>query len=193
MNIHKIRLTRRHVVIDWETPEGTFGLKLKDNPLPEFRKAVEDLSSLVLEILHLPTDYGAGLIPTGITITDKQDSQLVTIVAKKELTDCNSPFNIATPLRFLDLPKEEGSYSPPLNAKQVALVEAVINEAKRYVKGERAQGQLPLDDMDAADEEAEAVEDEADELDMGQQRQAEEAGVASTQEEKPKRGRKKRA
>ncbi len=194
MNIHRVRLTRRHVIIDWLTPEGSHGLKLKDNPLPEFRTAIENLSGLVLEILHLPTDYGAGLTATGVTVTDKQDTQLVTITAKKEITDCNSPFNIATPLRFLDLPKEEGSYSPPLSAHQVALVEAVLNEAKRYVKGERAQGTLPLDDgKDDPDDEEQPTPEEGDALDFSQQRQAEEAGVASTPEEKPKRSRKKRA
>lgn len=144
MDIKSVRITRRHIVIDWTTPEGDFGLKLRDNPLPSFTRAVEALGALVLDILHLPTEYGKGLTATGITVADKQGTHLVCITAKKELTDCNAPFNIATPLRFLDHPKEEGTYSPPLTDAQVGLVEAVIKEAKKYVKGDRAQGQLPL-------------------------------------------------
>jgi hypothetical protein len=121
----------------------------------------------VTEILHLPKSYlgseskeeaGKTLNPltvSGITITDKQEVRLVTIVAKKDLPDAHSPFNIATPLRFLEHPEEEGSYSPALTDKQGALIEELIEEAKRYVKGERAQGSLPLeDDSDETDEAA---------------------------------------
>lgn len=144
MDIRSVRIKRRAVVIDYENEGETHSVTSRDNPLPSFVKAVEGLGSLVLDILHLPTDYQHGLKPTGLTVTGKQGTQLVSIVAQKELTDCNSPFNIATPLRFLSLPEEEGSYSPPLSEKQVALVDSVIKEAKKYVKGDRAQGQLPL-------------------------------------------------
>ena len=133
------------MLIEWETPEGEQSLSCRDVPLPSFITAVENLAPVVLEILHLPSDYIHGLKPTGVTVSNKQEVDLVTIVATKELTDCNSPFNISTPLRFLECPKEEGSYSPPLNDKQVAAVEQVLLEAKGYVQGHRAQGQLPLD------------------------------------------------
>ncbi len=148
MNIRSIRLKRRAVVITWENQGEDHALTSRDMPLPSFVKAVENLRSLILDILHLPTDYQHGLKPTGLTLAEKQETQLVSLVATKELNDCNSPFNIATPLRFLSVPQEEGSYSPPLTEKQCALVDEVIREAKDYVKGKRAQGQLPLEAED---------------------------------------------
>lgn len=162
MHIQKVRLKRRAVEISYENNGEEHNITSRDMPLPAFVRAVENLASLVLDVLHLPSEYQKGLKPTGITVTEKQNTHLVAVIAQKELTDCNSPFNIVTPLRFLSVPEEEGSYSPPLTEKQAALVDAVIREAKEYVKGNRAQGQLPLNgEDDMTDEEG---EEEGDDL-----------------------------
>lgn len=145
MDIKSVRIKRRAVVVEYENEGETHSVTSRDNPLPSFIKAVEALAPLVLDICHLPSDYIHGLKPSGITLVTKQETQMVVVTAQKELTDANSPFNIATPLRFLSVPKEEGSYSPPLKEAQVELVDEVISQAKKYVKGDRAQGQLPLE------------------------------------------------
>lgn len=145
MKISKVRIKQRAVVIEYENEGETHSVTSRDVPLPSFYEAVAALTPLVGEILHLPAEYLEGVQSTGLTIVDKQDVQLVVIVARKDLCDAHSPFNINTPQRFLHHPEEEGSYSPALGEKQVALVDAVIKEAKAYVKGERAQGQLPLE------------------------------------------------
>jgi hypothetical protein len=145
MRITKVRLKQRAVVIEYENEGETHSVTSRDVPLPSFVAAVANLSSLVLDILHLPKDYAEGLKSTGLTMVETQEVELVCIVATKELPECHSPFNIATPLRFLEHPKEEGSYSPALGSDQVAAVQEVVAEAKKYVKGERAQGQLPLE------------------------------------------------
>lgn len=154
MNITKVRLKRSAVAIEWTTDTGSHAISEKERPLPSFVKAVEALAPLLIQILHLPASYAEKLTPTGITISTKQDVQLVTITAQKDLPECHSPFNLATPLRFLEHPKEEGSYSPALADRDVCLINAVVAEAKRYVAGERAQGNLPFnkDDEDEGDE-----------------------------------------
>jgi hypothetical protein len=192
MDITSVRIKRRAVVIDYENEGETHSVTSRDNPLPSFVKAVDGLGSLVLDILHLPTEYQHGMKPTGLTVVGKQGTQLVSIVAQKELTDCNSPFNISTPLRFLSVPEEEGSYSPPLSDKQVALVESVIKEAKKYVKGDRAQGQLPLDDMKNGDEDdAPAEPSEGDEMDFDPKKGGAPASEpAPTPAKKPRKPRK---
>jgi hypothetical protein len=152
MRITKVRLKQRAVVIHYESEKDTFEITSRDNPLPSFVKAVEALGAVVLRVLHLPETYGTNLKATGLTMTAKQETELVTIVAQKELPDAHSPFNIATPMRFLSHPEEEGSYSPALDDGDVAAVQTVIEEAKKYVKGERAQGQLPLGDETGAEE-----------------------------------------
>jgi len=165
MKIKKVRIKRRAVVIDYEANGEDHSVTSRDTPLPSFVKAVENLGTLILDILHLPTEYIHGLKPAGLTIVDKQDTELVCIVAQKELTDCNSPFNIATPLRFMGTPQEEGSYSPPLTGAQVALVEEVLKEAHAYIDGHRAQGQLPLEtpESEAAAESDGSTEDKGGE------------------------------
>lgn len=146
MEIRKVRLKRNVVFIEYWNDGETHKVSSPDNPLPSFVKAVENLGILVLDLLHLPSDYIHGLSPQGITLVSRQGTELVAVVATKELNDCSSPLNITTPLRFLSVPEEEGTYSPPLKDAQVDLINEVVREAKNYVGGQRAQGQLPLGD-----------------------------------------------
>ncbi len=141
LTIHKVRLTRRHVIIKYTNNSTVITLTENENPLPSFKSAVEALGPLVLAICHLPDTYDNGLRVSGLTLTAKG---LVTLQAVKSFDDASGPLNIATPLRFLDLPEEEGSYSEPLKPEQVALIDTVLEEAKQYVLGKRAQGTLPL-------------------------------------------------
>jgi hypothetical protein len=165
MRITKVRLKQRAVVIEYENEGETHSVTSRDVPLPSFVEAVANLSGLVLDILHFPKDYAEGLKTTGLTMVEKQETELVCIVATKELPECHSPFNIATPLRFLAHPAEEGSYSPALSSAQVAAVQAVIAQAKEYVLGRRAQGQLPLETE--ADEGEPDAAPEGDALEFG--------------------------
>lgn len=184
MEIKKVRITRKAVVIDYHNEGEEHAIVSRDMPLPSFVKAVENLAPVLLDVLHLPNDYIHGLTVTGLTLVDKQDTWLVCITAKKELNDCNSPFNIATPLRFLAVPGEEGSYSPPLKDNQVDLINEVIGEAKAYVGGQRAQGTLPLVDPK---EDGPTEPEGGDVLDFGKT-QTPQTGEAT--ETKAKRGRK---
>lgn len=169
MNITKIRRKRTAVVIEYTTDNNDFAVTAHEPPLPSFDAALAALVPVVLDVLHLPKTYagtkgedGALLNPltvTGLTISEKQEVRLVTLVAKKDLPDAHSPFNIATPMRFLEHPETEGSYSPALTDKQVALVEALLEQAEKYIEGERAQGTLPLD-SDDGDEDAAPPETE---------------------------------
>jgi hypothetical protein len=164
MNITKIRRKRTAVVIDYSVDKSEFAVTAHEPPLPSFDLALAALVPVVLDVLHLPRAYAGNkgedgtllnpLTVTGLTISEKQEVRLVTLIAKKDLPDAHSPFNIATPLRFMEHPETEGSYSPALTDKQGALIEAVIKEAEKYVLGERAQGTLPLDSDEGDDDEA---------------------------------------
>ncbi len=178
MKITKVRLTRSKVSVEYENEGDTFAVVSHDRPLPSFYEAVAALCPIILSILHLPATYAGTpnpkdlattlhpLKPTGLTISEKQDVRLVCLTAHKELPDSHSPFNIATPLRFLEHPQEEGSYSPALTAEQVAAIDAVIAEAKKYVGGARAQGVLPLETPEDTEKEAAAEPQSGDVLDF---------------------------
>ena len=158
MQITKVRLTRSKVGITYENEKDTFTIDSKDRPLPSFFAAVKALTPIIIEVLNLPESYAGTPHPTdlsqtvnplratGLTVATKQGSRLVCFTGSKELPDSHSPFNVSTPLRFMDHPETEGSYSPALSDETAAAVDLVIAEAKRYILKERAQGELPLEE-----------------------------------------------
>lgn len=196
MNILKVRRKRTSISITYENNGEQHTVTSSEAPLPAFNKAIGALKPLILKILHLPDSYGGvdnteTLKPTGLTLTDSKGNRQVVLVANKELSDASGPFNIATPPRFLELPETEGTYSPALAEADVALVNEVIEEAKEYAKGNRAQGVL-LTDTAKSDEEkaaAAAVDHNQSEL-LGEGK----AGIDQTPpaEAPKKRGRKKK-
>jgi hypothetical protein len=151
LRILKVRRSRRSITIDYKNGDEQHTITSRDNPLPSFGKALDALPPLVCELLGLPASYVENMKSNGLTFTDGENEQ-VTIIAAKSLSDANSPFNIATPLRFLDLPKKEGSFTPALTDKQVDLVREVEEQAKEYVRGNRAQGQIVFEGEDEEDE-----------------------------------------
>lgn len=143
LTVHHVEITRRHVIIHYENGTTNRKDREKDNPLPSFTQALAALAPLVIQICHLPATYSKNMRVRSMEINDKG---LVTIKADKSFDDASSPLTIKTPLRFMHLPDEEGTYSPPLKGDQLALIETLIEEAKGYIKGDRAQGQLTLED-----------------------------------------------
>lgn len=152
LTILKVRRTRKHVVIEYRNGDEDHKLKSRDNPLPAFDNAIAALAPLVCQLIKVPATYVENMRAVGITIADGGNEQ-VTVIAAKSLDDAQGPFNIATPLRLMDLPEAEGSYTPPLDAKQVALIDEVVEQAKAYILGNRAQGQIEFkkDDEDEDD------------------------------------------
>lgn len=165
LTILKVRRTRKHVAISYRNGDEEHNLKSRDKPLPAFDRAIEALGPLVCSLLHLPAGYVEGMRPVGVTITDANGNEQVCIVAAKSLDDANGPFNIATPLRLMDLPEAEGSYSPPLAAAQVGLIDEVVEQAKAYILGDRAQGQIEFED-DKEDGEGDDASDHATLIDI---------------------------
>jgi hypothetical protein len=152
LTILKVRRTRKHVVIEYRNGDEDHKLKSRDKPLPVFDNAVAALAPLVCELLHLPKTYVENMRAVGVTITDTSGNEQVTVIAAKSIDDAQGPFNIATPLRLMDLPEAEGSYTPPLGANQVGLIDEVVEQAKQYILGQRAQGQIEFKEEDADDE-----------------------------------------
>jgi hypothetical protein len=159
LTILKVRRTRKHVVIRYRNGNDTHNIECSDMPLPAFDNAIAALAPLVCELIKVPASYVENMRAVGLTITDGSGNEQVTIIAAKSLDDANGPLNIATPLRLMDLPEAEGSYSQPLGANQVALIDEVVEQAKAYVLGERAQGQIEFkkEDEDADDDDADTA------------------------------------
>lgn len=155
LNIRKIRRSSKKLSFTYLNGEEEHAAAYKDNPLPSFGPSLDALAPLVCELCELPRDYIAGLTVSGLTLCESGKVECITIVAKKEIAGNSRPFNIATPLIPIDQPEEgEGSH---LTIAQAILVETALEEARKYIRGERSQGQMKLSP------EAEETEVECDE------------------------------
>ena len=145
LRITRVKRTRQNISIAWKVGEDEFDLTSRDNPLPSFAKALDALAPVVCAICGLPDGYKEGLTANGAYISAVAGVDAVTLVASKQLPDNNRPFNISTPLRLMSAPETEGAANPPLLEKQISAIQEVLDEAKRYVKGDRAQGQIQFE------------------------------------------------
>lgn len=142
LNIRKMRRSAKKLSFTYLNGEEEHSASYKDNPLPSFGPALDALAPLVCELCELPHDYKDGLTVSGLTLAESGKVECVTIVAKKEIAGNSRPFNIATPLIPIDQPEEgEGTH---LTIAQAILVETALEEARKYIRGERAQGQMKL-------------------------------------------------
>ena len=154
LNIRKIRRSAKKLSFVFLNGEEEHSASYKDNPLPSFGPSLDALAPLVCELCELPRDYIAGLTVSGLTLCESGKVECVTIVAKKEIAGNSRPFNIATPLIPIDQPEEgEGSY---LTIAQAILVETALEEARKYIRGERSQGQMRLTPEAEGDDEPES-------------------------------------
>lgn len=144
--------TRKTICIHWTQGDGSFDLDERDNPLPSFVKAFDALVALVPTILHLPAGWTENLRVVGIRVGEQGGAMTVQLVCRKSVSDASKEFPFITPYRLLAHPEEPGSYTPPLAEKDAALVYAAIEEAKSYVRGDRAQGQIEFEGDDDDDE-----------------------------------------
>jgi hypothetical protein len=186
IDIHTIKRTRKRIEINWTQGEAKFGLKERDNPLQSFNLALDALAPLVSTICHLPDDYAkTNLRVVGVVMSEQGGTEMVSIIARKGLDDASKEFLFTTPARLLAHPTEPGSYTPPLSNAEAAAVFEVLEQAKLYIRGERAQGQIAFE----GDDDEEGEEDANDPLPF----ETPEAAGEKPAEEKPKRTRKAKA
>lgn len=163
IEIASVQRTRKTVVIFYRQGDGKFDLDERDNPLPSFGQAFDALTPLVSSILHVPETWAAeNLRVVGLIMGEQGGAATVQLVCRKSLSDASKEFPFKTPPRLLAHPTEPGSYTPPLINAEAALVWEAVEQAKLYVRGDRAQGQIAFDDGDAgADDGTGTTEPEA--------------------------------
>lgn len=161
LEVESIYRTNKHIVIDWYEGESKFNLDEPDNPLPSFFKAWEALNPLVSTVCHFPPKYSeTNMRICGMLIGSKGGADTITLDVRKGLDDAAKEFKFKTPERLLANPTEEGTYTPPLTEAQASLVYTMIEEAKEYIRGNRAQGVLPvLGEVDAEQQQKKKAEE----------------------------------
>lgn len=157
------KLTRRRVFASWMQGDAYFDLDENENPLPSMAKAMAKLARVAASIIHAPADYADGLRVVSVTIGSKGGARTVALSCRKALDDASKEFSFTTPERLLAHPTEEGAYSPPLKKEHADAVDDAVEEFRKYILGQRAQGTLPLDDGDDDESGAGQKEDPAQE------------------------------
>jgi hypothetical protein len=157
--IIEVRRTRRFIAIHYRKGDEDFKVRSNENPLPAFVQALDALVPIVLAVGELHETWAHNFRIHGFTIGDMRDVKTVSIRGKKGVEMSGEMLDLTTPAALLAVPNTEGATTQPLTAAHVGLVESAIEEAKRYVLGERAQGTLDLDDEAEADADGEEAGD----------------------------------
>jgi hypothetical protein len=153
IDILSVQRTRKTICIHWKQGDGKFDLDERDNPLPAFGKAFDALVPIVAAVLHVPDTWESDLRVIGLKLGKQGGAATVQFICRKSIPDASKEFPFTTPYRLLAHPTEPGSYTPPLAEKDAAKVWDAVEQAKAYVRGDRAQGQIQFEtDDDDADE-----------------------------------------
>jgi hypothetical protein len=156
IQIKSVKRTRKTIEIGWEQGDASFDLSERDNPLPSFGQALDALAPVVATVCHFLPDYAAtGLRVVGLKLGEQSGAGTVSFKVRKSIDDAAKEFAFDTPERLLAHPTTPGKYTPLLTEADAALVHEAVEQARMYIIGERAQGQIELpegDDDDSNDD-----------------------------------------
>lgn len=136
MQILSIRDRAGSIRVKYELENATATLTTGAVPPQEFVTALEALSAVVRSILDVSEQWMGRVKVTGITLTKcGEDNAEVVIVACRDYAQGGTPFNIATPSRFLRPGAEEnGGNELALSPGDAALIQELCVQAEAYVQ-----------------------------------------------------------
>ncbi len=138
--------TRRFIDILYMKGDEKFMVQSKDNPLPAFSRALDALAPLVGVICEAPEKWTTNLRVMGITLSMMRDAKTVRVHLQKSLALSLTVLHFQTPPVLLSTPSTEGPVVTPLSPAQADLIHEVVEQAKRYIRNERAQGVMDFGD-----------------------------------------------
>lgn len=159
--ITKVKLGKDSKVhIEYKVPRTTesgedfdqFTLDCVDKPLPALELAMLNLRKHVLDICEMPMDDTEVMKVKvkGVSFSYSGDNDVMgaTITASKTLARSNAPLMINTPHKFDQPHNENQGTEMCLSDYCISALEEVIEQAEKYLDGERAQ--LEMFDKDSA-------------------------------------------
>ena len=160
--IKKVKLGKG-IYLEWEEKNGNANnawdkcsLHSKEQARPEFYNAVYSMRRHVVQICEMPEAVFKKIDIKSVTITHKDEERGIVISATKELEHTGAPLCLNTPHKS---EADEGDYA--MGKALIDDMNALIEEAARYINGDRAQGSLKLHE----DDEFDAEEEDADDMD----------------------------
>lgn len=146
--IRKIKLSEK-VRIEYEVLVGDkvkeeYSLTSVDKPLLSFAEAMQVLAQSVVEICELPDKDINHIAVSGVSFSYGGEKQVLgaVITAQKKLKKTDAPLNLNTPHKTEDFYGETGSASQLLDSLTIDKLYELMDEAEKYIAGERQQGEL---------------------------------------------------
>lgn len=139
----KIKRTRRKIILSYSKGEETHNVGNTENALPAFDLSMAELTLVALSIAKLSKDLATNARATELRLQEKAGADQASITLHIALPDASGPLVIVTPFRYLQNPSEEGTYTPCLPEADAAKIMDVVENARDYAIGKRAQGVLP--------------------------------------------------
>lgn len=149
--ITAVRNLRKSLRIEWLEGSDEVGRNFHDNPLPSFYKALAALTPHVCSLCELPAGDAKKIEATGITVRARGENNLALVVARKKIRKGKRVFNISTPLLAM-YEDAEAKGADHMESDEAKAIEKVIAEAKKYLRGERAQGQIAFEEEKTEEE-----------------------------------------
>lgn len=162
MELQFITRGTKSIVFKVERPgqieEETATITAHEAPLESFNEAMNNLRTVIREMLELPEKWVDTVMVKTLSISRTKAGTRSVSIAFARTGKTGRTFTAPTPLFRIDSPEnEDEKIDPELSKKSIELVVIMINEAMRYVEGERAQALLPFEKS-----ETEGGEDESE-------------------------------
>ena len=138
--IMKVKLGGAKIEMKWSCSNGDeLEAKFTEEARPELGAAMSGLVGPCLELLELPEWYGDGLRASGLSLSYADGVMGATVTLQKTLKDAPAPLIMNTP-HLPQEPYSDGGACLPGELSDA--IELVVDEAKRYLQGERRQMDL---------------------------------------------------
>jgi hypothetical protein len=150
MRFKKIKMTKEgKIQMEYEIKNqkggmDEFSFSCFEEPKPSFIEALKDLAQDALDICELPDDYLSRIRISGISLSYGGENETMgcIITAQMILYKSNAALNLNTPHKIEEFYGETGDESQLLSKSCVGRIKTLIDEAGKYAKGIRAQGNL---------------------------------------------------
>lgn len=146
MEIRKVKSSNGLILIRAEEQCGEedirrIELESRAEPRPEFHEAMGGMISPAMNMIQAPGAWMAVATISGVSVTHEEERGMGAVVTILVPLECApSPLVLNTPYLPSEDPNDSGGATLPRALREA--VERVIDEAMRYLRGERAQADL---------------------------------------------------
>lgn len=156
MRFSKIRVNDKGVQLLWTTTDAngtttTHDLTSAEKPTPDLPEALDAFREYVMDLLELPAKWRDQIRITTLSISDDKETNtrgLMVSATKKIAKASGRPLSITTP-HMREGAEDSTAKTGILEEEILELIAKAETAASRFVKGERAQGEIFPSDASA--------------------------------------------